>query len=278
MVSGGNRTDNRHIVRAIQQIPETRKGRNLIPQINRPPHMDNPHETVRKWQAELLEAAKPEKINILSSFFKTGKGEYGEGDRFAGITVPLNRRISRTYHAAPTDVFTQMLAHEVHEFRLGALLALVARFEKCKDTDRRAQIAQYYLANTARINNWDLVDLSAPQIIGQHCLETGNDNLLRELVHDSDLWRRRIGIVATYTYIKNRQTALTAELAEILLNDREPLIHKASGWMLREAGKRNPEELTAFLDKHASAMPRTMLRYAIEKLDPETRRHYMQRK
>lgn len=240
--------------------------------------MEQHGEIAIRWRNELLEAAQPEKVNILSSFFKTGKGEYGEGDKFAGITVPSNRRISKAYHAAPMGILSLMLADEIHEFRLAALLALVARFVKCKDMAIRKQIAQFYLDHTGRINNWDLVDLSAPQIIGQHCFETGNDNLLRELVHDSDLWRRRIGIVATFTYIKNRQTALTAELAEILLNDREPLIHKASGWMLREAGKRDPERLTAFLDRHAHHMPRTMLRYAIEKLDPETRRHYMQRK
>ena len=240
--------------------------------------MEQYSEIALRWRNELLEAAQPEKVNILSSFFKTGKGEYGEGDKFAGITVPSNRRISKAYHAAPMDVLSLMLADEIHEFRLAALLALVARFGKCKDMAIRKQIAQFYIDHTGRINNWDLVDLSAPQIIGQHCFETGDDALLRELVQDNDLWRRRIGIVATFTYIKNRQTALTAELAEMLLNDSEPLIHKASGWMLREAGKRNPEELTTFLDKHAPAMPSTMLRYAIEKLEPNMRRHYMTRR
>lgn len=238
--------------------------------------MDPINETTSRWRAELMAVAIPEKIEILSSFFKTGKGEYGEGDKFAGITVPSNRRISRSYHDAPMDVISSMLAEEIHEFRLAALLALVAHFEKCKNADERERIVRFYLAHTDRINNWDLVDLSAPQIIGKYCLDTGNNDLLRELARDSDLWRRHIGIVANFTYIKNRQTALTAELAEILLTDREPLIHKAAGWMLREAGKRNTEELTGFLDKHATKMPRTMLRYAIEKLDPDTRRHYMQ--
>lgn len=233
------------------------------------------HEIAARWKAQLSDAAVAEKVKLLSSFFKTGKGEYGEGDRFIGITVPANRAISRQYFDAPAETFTLMLNEEIHEFRLAALLAMVRRFEKFKDQGLRREIAEFYLAHTNRINNWDLVDLSAPQIIGEFCLLTGNDDLLRELCADRDMWRRRIGIVATWTYIKNRHTALTAELAETLLDDKEPLIHKASGWMLREAGKRSPEELTAFLDRHAHRMPRTMLRYSIEKLDPEARRHYM---
>ncbi len=234
-----------------------------------------PQEIAHSWKSELMAAAVPEKVKILSSFFKTGEGEYGEGDRFIGITVPVNRAISRRYYDAPEQTFAIMLDEEIHEFRLAALLGLVARFAKFKEIGQRREIAEFYLAHTARINNWDLVDLSAPQIIGEFCLATGGDNLLRELCTDTDMWRRRIGIVATWTYIKNRRTALTAELAEMLLDDKEPLLHKASGWMLREAGKRSPEELTAFLDRHAHHMPRTMLRYSIEKLDPETRRHYM---
>lgn len=217
----------------------------------------------------------PGKVKLLSSFFKTGKGEYGEGDRFIGLTVPANRAISQLYADVPEETFTLMLDEEIHEFRMAALLALVKRFDKSKDPDRRREIAEFYLAHTGRINNWDLVDLSAPQIVGRFCMATGNDDLLRQLCADKDMWRRRIGIVATWTYIKNRRTALTAELAEMLLDDKEPLIHKASGWMLREAGKRSQEELTAFLDRHAHRMPRTMLRYSIEKLAPETRRHYM---
>lgn len=240
--------------------------------------MATPREIAAVWQDELSRAAIPEKVKILSSFFKTGEGEYGEGDRFIGITVPANRAISKRYHDAPMETFAIMLADEVHEFRLAALLALVARFAKRKDIAARSGIVDFYLAATDRINNWDLVDLSAPQIIGEYCLLTGNDDMLRRLCYDKSLWRRRIGIVATFSYIKKRRTALTTELAQILLHDDEPLIHKAAGWMLREAGKRDLSALTTFLDRHAHTMPRTMLRYAIEKLDPETRRHYMTRK
>lgn len=227
------------------------------------------------WRDQLRAVADERKIEILSRFFKTGEGEYGYGDRFIGLTVPLNRSISRRYHDADMEAIADMLADEIHEFRLAALLALVRRYETHKDENERKRIAEFYLSHTARINNWDLVDLSAPQIAGHYCMHNGHDDILRQLCRDSDLWRRRIGIVATLKYIRNHRTELTAELAETLLDDREPLMHKATGWMLREAGKRDIHVLTGFLDRHAATMPRTMLRYSIERLDDRLRKHYM---
>ena len=228
-----------------------------------------------EWKQRLLDAASPEKIPGLSRFFKTGPGQYGEGDRFIGLTVPLNRAIARDYHSAPLATIKAMLDSPEHEFRLSGLLALVARYRKHKDPDSRRETVDFYLTNAGRANNWDLVDLSCYEILGAHVLETGDTDILDSLSHSDNLWRQRIAIVSTMALIRAGQNDMTLRLASRYLTHPHQLIHKATGWMLREMGKRSPQALTEFLDTHAAAMPRTALRYAIERLSPELRQHYM---
>lgn len=228
------------------------------------------------WQQQLKEVARPEKVKILSSFFKTGKGGYGEGDTFIGIVVPDNRRISKAFFNLPFQEIAEMLSSPIHEFRFAALIALVERYHRFrKDAAARAEIANFYLSHTSSINNWDLVDLSSPQIIGSQMLYTGSTDVATRLAQSSNLWEQRISIVSSFTLIKAGEFALTLRLAEKFLSHKHDLIHKASGWMLREVGKRSQDTLCEFLDKHAAEMPRTMLRYAIEKFNTQLRKHYM---
>lgn len=230
------------------------------------------------WKRELRDATRPEKIEVLSRFFKCGPGEYGEGDRFIGLTVPDNRAISKKYHDASLDEIASMLDEEIHEFRLAALLALVAKFGRERDSTRQSEIVTFYLDHAERINNWDLVDLSAPQILGRWMLDNSSPTLLDTLSENPCLWRQRIAIVATLTLIKSRRLDDTMRLAERYLTHPHPLIHKATGWMLREAGKRDISRLREFLSLHSSRMPRTTLRYAIEKMSPDERRLWLYRK
>ena len=230
---------------------------------------------INKWQEELDTVSRPEKVKILSSFFKCGKGEYGEGDCFVGITVPDNRRISERYYMLPFDSLSLMLNSDVHEYRLAALLALVKRYAKTKTPDERDTIVDFYLANTSHINNWDLVDLSAPKILGRHLLTLPTPPPHYPRAESDSLWEQRIAVVSTYTLIKGGRYDDTLRIAKRFLSHRHDLIHKAVGWMLREVGKMDIDILAGFLDKHATEMPRTMLRYAIEKMPQERRRHYM---
>ncbi len=234
---------------------------------------DNNPLTLLSWQQRLKAAARPEKIAILSSFFKCGKGEYGEGDQFLGIVVPDNRAISAKYYALPLDDIAEMLHSPYHEFRLAALLALVRRYERCLD-DCQA-IVDFYLQNTAYINNWDLVDLSCPKIIGDYVLREQCPELLERLSQSTSMWEQRIAIVSTLTLIRAGLFEPTITIAESLLNHPHDLIHKATGWMLREMGKRSEQHLTEFLTRHAAAMPRTALRYAIERLTPDQRQKWL---
>ncbi len=228
-----------------------------------------------KWQNELRKASRPDKIKILSSFFKTGKGEYGEGDIFIGITVPDNRAIAKKYSAQPFDVIERMLTDEIHEFRLSGFLALVERFKKTKSTEARREIVNFYVSHGTNANNWDLVDLSAPYILGAFHLEHPDNTLLDNLSYSDNLWLQRIAIVSTLMQIRGNRFDDTLRLAKRYLTHPHPLIHKATGWMLRETGKRDESILLGFLDEFAQTMPRTALRYAIEKLPDEMRRHYM---
>lgn len=231
-----------------------------------------------RWKQNLNEVAREEKVSVLSSFFKTGKGEYGEGDIFIGVVVPDNRKIAKQYHDAPAGTIITMLRSPIHEYRLSALLALVEAFKKSKrDETRRREILELYLANLTYANNWDLVDLSAPYIIGEWLLTHPDDfNMLTRLSDSENLWEQRAAIVATLTLTRHGIYAPTFSLAEKYLTHPHQLIHKATGWLLREAGKQGcPDGLTAFLDRHATSMPRTMLRYAIERLSTEQRKHYM---
>ncbi len=231
--------------------------------------------SIKELRAELRALADPRQAENLLRFFKTGPGQYGEGDRFMGIKVPVQRTIATKHRDLPLGDVAKLLRSPLHEERLVSLLILIQKYNKADDAARK-EIIDLYLASTNFINNWDLVDLSAPQLLGRH-LHGGSMKELRKMARSSSLWERRISILSTHYFIKKNEFDMTLELAERLLNDKHDLIHKAVGWMLREVGKRNLEAETSFLDKHAAAMPRTMLRYAIERFPEKLRRSYMAR-
>ena len=209
-------------------------------------------------------------------FFKTGPGEYGEGDIFIGIKVPTLRTVSREFRSLPLEEVETLLNSPIHEERHLALMILVLQVAKCDDAHRRV-VFDFYLRNTKFINNWDLVDCSAPQVVGGFLLDKSRKPLF-QLTKSKSLWERRIAIVSTQHFIRHDDFADTLGISGKLVNDEEDLIHKASGWMLREVGKKDQSVLEAFLDQHAAVMPRTMLRYAIEKFPPDQRRAYLERK
>jgi 3-methyladenine DNA glycosylase AlkD len=211
----------------------------------------------------------------LQRFFKTGKGQYAEGDRFLGITVPVSRRVVRQYTDLPHAEIRKLLRSPYHEARLVALLIMVRAHQRGGHATRD-RLHRLYLANTKYINNWDLVDLSAEHVVGSH-LGPGRHALLTQLAKSPVLWERRIAMLATFHFIKQGYFTETTRLARILLNDEHDLIHKAVGWMLREVGKRDSGTEEEFLARHGRAMPRTMLRYAIEKFPPALRQKYMAR-
>lgn len=224
-------------------------------------------------KAAFARQADPAKAKILSGFFKTGKGQYGEGDRFLGLTVPKTRLLAKEFRALPEADLLSLLRSPWHEHRLCALMILVENF-RLGDEKARENIFRLYLANTKFINNWDLVDLSAPQIVGGRLKDRSRQPLYR-LARSKLLWERRIAIIACFTFIKAGESADALAIAELLLKDEEDLMHKAVGWMLREIGKRCSEEvLLGFLRKNYSKLPRTTLRYAIERF-PEARRKAM---
>lgn len=224
-------------------------------------------------QQAIRSEANAEKAVGHQRFFKTKKGEYGEGDQFLGLTVPQLRVITKKFRDVSRSDIKMLLASEFHEERLAGLLILVDQFQR-GDAAKQESIAKFYLAQTKAINNWDLVDSSADKILGASLYEK-DVSILFDLARSDDLWEQRIAIVATYYFIRKNQFDTTLKLAEIFLCHPHDLIHKAVGWMLREVGKRNLPTLEKFLKKHASTMPRTMLRYAIEKMDKEKRRLYM---
>lgn len=215
-----------------------------------------------------------EKALLLQRFFKTGKGEYAEGDRFLGLTVPQSRRIVREFRDASFADVTALLESPFHEERFIALQLLVGQFVH-GDALMKKKIVTHYLRSTRFINNWDLVDSSAPHILGTYLCDHPRD-ILYTFVRSRDLWKRRIAIVSTFTFIRRGEYDDTLALAEFLVHDPHDLMHKATGWMLREVGKRDRLRLMKFLDQHASTMPRTMLRYAIEHFDPVLRKHYLE--
>jgi len=206
-------------------------------------------------------------------FFKTGPGQYGEGDKFLGLTVPMMRSLVRKYRELDDASALELLDSSWHEERLVALILLVEAYGG-GDVSRRARIHRAYLANTRHINNWDLVDASAGEIVGGH-LKAANIALLERLARSKNLWERRIAIVSTFHFIKRNEFRPTLKIAALLLRDTHDLIHKAVGWMLREVGKRDREALDNFLKKHYEAMPRTMLRYAIERHPESIRKQYL---
>ena len=225
---------------------------------------------------DLLQLSNPEKAKKLSGFFKTGKGQYGEGDLFLGIPVPEQRKIAKKYVDLSSNDIQKLLNSKTHEHRLTALLVLIFKYKKAENSGKE-QIFNFYLKNTKNINNWDLVDLSAPKIIGDY-LVNKDKLILYELAKSNNLWERRISILSTFKFIANNDFKDALKISELLLHDRHDLIHKAVGWALREIGKRNQEVEERFLTKYCTQMPRTMLRYAIEKFDETKRKFFLNKK
>ena len=225
--------------------------------------------------SELQALSNAEKREIFPKFFKAGKGEYGEGDRFLGVTVPNIRAIAKLHKDISLDEIRDLMLSEWHEVRLCALLIMVEKSKK-KDEALRQQLFDLYLSQTDRINNWDLVDLSCRFIIGEYLLDKSRD-ILYHLAQSPLLWDNRIAIVSTYAFIRKGQLEDTYALSDLMMQHPHDLMHKAIGWMLREAGKRNPERLYDYVMSHRADMPRTMLRYAIEKFSPKERAILMKR-
>jgi 3-methyladenine DNA glycosylase AlkD len=224
-------------------------------------------------QNELMALANPGKAVGMARFFKTDKGQYGEGDRFLGIGVPAQRKIALRYMGLSLKDVGRVLKSPYHEHRFTALEILVAQYERGTTAVRDAVFA-FYLGQTSRINNWDLVDTSAPYIVGEHVAQSSRE-VLHKLAVSKDLWERRIAIVATLALIKGGEVEETFRIGEKLLSDKHDLIHKAVGWMLRETGKVSREKLLQFLHSHHAQLPRTALRYAIERFTPEERARLM---
>jgi len=222
---------------------------------------------------ELAVAADPERAKSSAWFFKTGKGQYGEGDQFLGINVPTQRKVALRYRALPLAAIQKLLVSKVHEHRFVALEILVAQFAAATPREQTA-IYRFYLANTTRVNHWDLVDTSAAKIVGAYLLNRPRA-ILRKLAKSANLWERRIAIVATFAFLRAGDTGDTFAVAEMLLADKHDLIHKAVGWALREAGKQAPKQLVAFLETHYPSLPRTTLRYAIERFTPAERKRFL---
>ena len=229
---------------------------------------------IRGLKRVLKKEANAKRAKSSLWFFKTGKGDYGEGDRFLGINNPVARKIAKDFSDLPIKYLSQTIKSKFHEERLITLLILVSKFNRAA-TAGEEKIFNFYLKHTKYINNWDLVDLSAHQIVGAY-LEHKDKKILYKLAKSKSLWERRIAVISTFHYIKNKNPQHSLKIAEILVNDKHDLIHKAVGWMLREIGKRCGEEIEErFLKKHYKTMPRTMLRYAIERFNDKKRKFYL---
>jgi 3-methyladenine DNA glycosylase AlkD len=224
-------------------------------------------------EARLHGIGDPEHARFVAGYFRTGPGEYGHGDRFIGIRIPALRALVREYRGVSLDAAAGLLRSEWHEARLFALLLLADAYRRGDEQTREA-IYRLYLRSTRYVNNWDLVDSSAPYIVGAH-LETRDRSVLDELARSESLWERRIAILATQHFIRQGDFATTLRIAEMLVDDGHDLIHKAVGWMLREVGNRDRAAEESFLIRHHRTMPRTMLRYAIEKFPPDLRQRYL---
>jgi 3-methyladenine DNA glycosylase AlkD len=223
--------------------------------------------------AELKKHVMPGKKEMLLRFFKCGKGEYGEGDFFLGVMVPDQRKVAKRFSDIDFGEIQKLLKNKHHEVRLSALLILMEKYE-CGENKK--EIYKFYLKNTRHINNWDLVDLSAPKIVGEFLLDKKRERgILYKFSRSKNIWERRIAMLATYAFIRKNQFKDTLKIAEILLNDKHDLIHKAVGWMLREVGNRDREAEENFLRVFRKTMPRTMLRYAIEKFPEKKREYYL---
>lgn len=229
---------------------------------------------MNRLMSDMIKRADPSQVSGLSRFFKTGPGQYGEGDKFLGIKVPVTREVVKAcWRGTSMEDIRECIESEYHELRLAALLALVQIFHSKKT--QRQECVDFYLAHTARINNWDLVDLSCYPLLGEWLLDKDRSLLYSLAREGKTIWEQRIGIVSTMTFIRHGQLDDTFAIADILLHHPHDLIQKAVGWLLREAGKRDKEALTSFLAGRSAGMPRTMLRYAIEKFPEEERKKYL---
>jgi 3-methyladenine DNA glycosylase AlkD len=226
-----------------------------------------------KIKREMSQLSDPDRAKNLSWFFKTGKGQYGEGDIFLGIIVPEQRKVAKKYVNLSLDDLQELLSSKVHEHRFTALVILISKYRKAEKSGKK-EIFNFYLKNTENVNNWDLVDLSAPRIVGNYLLDSER-SILYKLAKSDSLWERRISILSTFAFIGKKDFEDALNISELLLDDEHDLIHKAVGWALREIGKRDQNVEERFLAKHYLHMPRTMLRYAIEKFDEKKRKGYL---
>lgn len=227
---------------------------------------------------EFKSLADNDKATHLMRFFKTGAGQYGEGDLFLGINVPVTRSLAKKhYQSLSLEDIQSLIKNPYHEIRLFALLVMVFVYEKSSDEKVRTDIFDLYLKNVNYINNWDLVDLSAPKIIGRHVFNKKTNSPIYKLADSNHLWSERISVVSQYYLLKRNQFSMLLELSEKFLSHNHDLMHKAVGWMLREMGKVDEKPLYEFLDNHYKSMPRTMLRYSLEKLPQDKRAHYMKK-
>ncbi len=232
---------------------------------------------------DLLDAmndlANKKKAKTMQKYFKAGKGEYGEGDEFLGITVPLQRMAAKDFYKdSGLDDIEQLLQSKIHEHRLTAVLMLVLKYEKTKENEIRKSIVAFYLKNTLRFNNWDLVDSGCYKILGHYVFHNQKEEILYKLAESEHLWEKRIAVVSTYYFIKKKGLNIVPEIVLMNMNHPHDLMHKANGWMLREMGNIDEAMLLDFLDEYATQLPRTSLRYAIEKLDASLRQYYLKLK
>jgi 3-methyladenine DNA glycosylase AlkD len=232
-------------------------------------------ESLLLLEMELRKHANSERARVSMRYFKTGKGEYGEGDQFLGVAVPIQRSLAAKYVSQVTEAdISVLLSSPYHEIRLTALFMLNTRFLKSADQAEAKKWVDFYLSHIHCINNWDLVDSSAPIVLGT-CLQNRNRRILYQFARSKNLWKNRIAMLTTLAFIRNNELNDLLKLAEIFISHPHDLMHKAAGWMLREGWKRDPKTVEAFLTKFASQMPRTMLRYSIEKMSPTKKRYFM---
>jgi 3-methyladenine DNA glycosylase AlkD len=234
---------------------------------------------VKEIEEALAVLSIPEKAEFFPKFFKTGKGEYGEGDLFLGVKVPDQRSVAKEYYAKISlQNLSTLLSSKYHEHRLTALFMLISKFEKTKDKAVKDEIIEFYLNHLQYVNNWDLVDSSCYKILGRYVFENQQEELLRKFAASEEMWHKRIAVVGTMHYVKKGSYELTKEFVTQNLKHPHDLMHKANGWLLREMGNKNEQELLNYLNQYYKEMPRTCLRYAIEKLDEDLRQDYLKGK
>ncbi|GEN78163.1 DNA alkylation repair protein [Chryseobacterium hagamense] len=239
-------------------------------------HSPPEYSAVKEIKEALTALAVSEKAEFFPKFFKTGKGEYGEGDLFIGVKVPDQRLVAKEYYEKISlQELSLLLSSGYHEHRLTALFILTFKFEKTKDGTVQETLVEFYLNHLQYINNWDLVDSSCYKILGRYCFENQHEDLLRNLSHSDMMWHKRIAVVGTMHYVKKGSFELTKEFVTRNLKHPHDLMHKANGWLLREMGQKNQQELIDYLNRYYQEMPRTCLRYAIEKLDEALRQDYL---